>query len=171
MTVHTNKILVQRYYEEMWNTWNFALTDELPSAEISFRGLLGVEALGRMAFCEYMRQVRNAFPDFHNKIEQLVAEGDQVIARLQYTGTIEERYSACGLQASRSTTQAWRFSALPGAALRRDGSLEISSASFGSSERKRSRTPRIESLGQYNADFCRRRDGCSWRSGGSSIDF
>jgi predicted ester cyclase len=40
-----------------------------------------------MAFCKYMRQVRNAFPDFHNKIEQLVAEGDQVIARLQYTGT------------------------------------------------------------------------------------
>jgi predicted ester cyclase len=34
-----------------------------------------------------MRQVRNAFPDFHNKIEQLVAEGHQVIARLQYTDT------------------------------------------------------------------------------------
>lgn len=46
-----------------------------------------MEARGRMAFCEYMRRVRNAFPDFHNKIEQLVAEGDQVVARLQYTGT------------------------------------------------------------------------------------
>lgn len=67
MTVHTNKILVQRYYEEMWNTWNFALTDELLSAEISFRGSLGVEALCRMVFCEYKRQVRNGFPDFHNR--------------------------------------------------------------------------------------------------------
>ena len=87
MTLHTNKILVQRYYEEMWNTWNFALADELLSAEISFRGSLGVEVRGRLAFCEYMRRVRNAFPDFHNKIEQLVAEGDRVAARLQYTGT------------------------------------------------------------------------------------
>ena len=40
-----------------------------------------------MAFCEYMSRVRSAFPDFHNKIEQLVAEGDRVAARLQYTGT------------------------------------------------------------------------------------
>ena len=45
-----------------------------------------MEARGRTAFCEYMRQVRNAFPDFHNKIEQL-AEGDRVAARLQYRGT------------------------------------------------------------------------------------
>ena len=87
MTVHTNKILVQRYYKEMWNTWNFALADELLSAEISFRGSLGTELRGRSAFCEYMRRTRNAFPDFHNKIEQLIAEGDRVAARLQYTGT------------------------------------------------------------------------------------
>lgn len=87
MTLYTNKILVQRYYEEMWNTWNFALADELLSAEISFRGSLGVEVRGRLAFCEYMRRVRNAFPDFHNKIEQLVSEGDRVAARLHYTGT------------------------------------------------------------------------------------
>jgi len=87
MTVRKNKILVQRYYDEMWNTWNFALTDELLSAEISFRGSLGAEVRGRSAFCEYMRRVQNAFPDFHNKIEKLVSEGDQVVARLQYTGT------------------------------------------------------------------------------------
>lgn len=87
MAEHTNKILVQRYYEDMWNTWNFALADELLSAEISFRGSLGEELRGRSAFCEYMRRVQNAFPDFHNKIEQLVAEGDQVVARLKYTGT------------------------------------------------------------------------------------
>ena len=87
MTVRTNRALVQRYYNEMWNTWNFALADELLSAEISFRGSLGVDVRGRSAFCDYMRRVRNAFPDFHNKIEQLVAEGDRVAARLQYTGT------------------------------------------------------------------------------------
>ena len=83
MTVRMNKILVQRNYEEMWNTWNFTLADELLSAEISFRGSLGVEVRGRSAFCDSMRRVRTVFPDFHNKIEQLVAEGDRVVARLQ----------------------------------------------------------------------------------------
>jgi predicted ester cyclase len=34
-----------------------------------------------------MRSVRRAFPDFHNNVEELIAEGDQVAARLTYTGT------------------------------------------------------------------------------------
>ena len=34
-----------------------------------------------------MRAVRRAFPDFHNRIDALVAEGDTVVARLTYTGT------------------------------------------------------------------------------------
>jgi predicted ester cyclase len=34
-----------------------------------------------------MRSVRQPFPDFHNHIEDLIAEGDQVVARLTYTGT------------------------------------------------------------------------------------
>ncbi|HWU37535.1 MAG TPA: ester cyclase, partial [Candidatus Acidoferrum sp.] len=31
--------------------------------------------------------VRAAFPDFHNTIEELIAEGDKVVARLTYRGT------------------------------------------------------------------------------------
>jgi len=34
-----------------------------------------------------METVRRAFPDFHNRVEELVAEGDKVVARLTYTGT------------------------------------------------------------------------------------
>lgn len=86
MTEQANKALIRRYYEEMWNSWNFALVDELLSADISFRGSLGIKVQGLAAFCEYMRSVQRAFPDFHNKIKQLVAEGDHVVARLNYTG-------------------------------------------------------------------------------------
>jgi len=31
--------------------------------------------------------VRTAFPDFHNTIEELIAEGDSVVARLTYRAT------------------------------------------------------------------------------------
>jgi steroid delta-isomerase-like uncharacterized protein len=86
-TYSANKALIQRYYNELWNTWNFALADELLAADISFRGSLGAEMRGREAFRCYMRQVQAAFPDFHNSIEQLVEESDHIVGRLTYSGT------------------------------------------------------------------------------------
>jgi steroid delta-isomerase-like uncharacterized protein len=87
MPEHGNKNLVARYYTEMWNKWDFALVEELLAKEILFRGSLGAEMRGRSAFCHYMRRVQGAFPDFRNEIEEMVAEGNRVVARLTYTGT------------------------------------------------------------------------------------
>jgi steroid delta-isomerase-like uncharacterized protein len=87
MSQQPNKNLVVRYYHEMWNKWNFALADELLAKEISFRGSLGTETHGRATFCDYMRRVQGAFPDFHNEIEEMIAERNRVFARLTYTGT------------------------------------------------------------------------------------
>jgi steroid delta-isomerase-like uncharacterized protein len=87
MSLVENKSLVRQYYEEMWNRWDFTLADELIAETVAFRGSLGVTVQGREGFQDYMRAVRRAFPDFHNRIEELLAEGDQVVARLTYTGT------------------------------------------------------------------------------------
>jgi steroid delta-isomerase-like uncharacterized protein len=87
MPLEDNKFLVRRYYEEMWNRWDFALADELVAEGVAFRGSLGDSVCGRTGFKDYMRAVRRAFPDFHNHVEELVAEGDRVVARLTYTGT------------------------------------------------------------------------------------
>lgn len=84
-----NKDLIRRFFAEMWNEWNFDLAKEIVAPEISFRGSLGDEMRGRAAFCDYMRKVRAAFPDFHNAIENIVAENDQFVARLTYSGTHE----------------------------------------------------------------------------------
>lgn len=82
-----NKNLIRRYYDEMWNPWNFAKADDLLADGIVFRGSLGTATRGRPQFCDYMRQVQRAFPDFHNTIEEIAAEDDLVVARLAYTGT------------------------------------------------------------------------------------
>lgn len=81
------KDLVHRYYEALWNRWDIALADDLLTESVTFRGSLGVSVRGRAGFKEYVRTVRRAFPDFHNRIEELIAEGDRVVARLTYTGT------------------------------------------------------------------------------------
>jgi len=82
-----NKNLIRRFFDEMWNPWNFAKADELLSPDITFRGTLGPELKGRDAFRAYMRQVQAAFPDFHNTILQMTAEDDRVTARTFYRGT------------------------------------------------------------------------------------
>ena len=87
MPLEDNKLLVRRYYEEMWNRWDFALADGLVAEGVAFRGSLGQSVEGRDGFKEYVRAVRRAFPDFHNHVEELVAEGDRVVARLTDTGT------------------------------------------------------------------------------------
>src|SRR4029077_11246869 len=87
MSPQQNKLLIRRYYDELWNRWDFALVDALIAEDFVFRGSLGVSVRGREGFRDYMRTVRRAFPDFHNQIEEMIAEGDRVVARLTYTGT------------------------------------------------------------------------------------
>jgi [ribosomal protein S18]-alanine N-acetyltransferase len=79
--------LLQRYYEQLWNRWNFDLADELLTEDFVFRGSLGNEIRGREAFKNYMRLVQSAFSDFHNDIEQSISSPPFLIARLRYSAT------------------------------------------------------------------------------------
>jgi steroid delta-isomerase-like uncharacterized protein len=87
VTENANKDVVRRYYEAMWNRWDLSLARELLTEDLRFRGSLGTEANGIGEFCRYARSVWLAFPDFHNEIEKLLAEGDRVAVRLTFTGT------------------------------------------------------------------------------------
>jgi steroid delta-isomerase-like uncharacterized protein len=87
VSVEANKAIVRRYYAELWNRWELALIDELIAPDITFRGSLGMTAHGRDGFAAYLAAVRAAFPDFHNAVDELIGEGDRVVARLTYRGT------------------------------------------------------------------------------------
>jgi steroid delta-isomerase-like uncharacterized protein len=82
-----NKSLVRRYYSEVWNAWSAVALEELISPDIVFRGSIGTAVKGIAAFQQYVNRIRSAFPDFYNHVEELIAEGDKVAARLMYTGT------------------------------------------------------------------------------------
>ena len=81
------KALVRRYYSEVWNKWSLPALEELISPDITFRGSIGAAVSGIAEFQQYVNRIRAAFPDFHNHIEELIAEGEKVAARLTYTGT------------------------------------------------------------------------------------
>ena len=81
------KSLVRRYYAEVWNAWSASALEELISGDIVFRGSMGITVNGIDEFRQYVDKIRAAFPDFHNHIEELIAEGEKVAARITYTGT------------------------------------------------------------------------------------
>ena len=85
--MHDYKLLVRRYYFELWNAWSAAALEELISPDIVFHGSIGTAVKGIAEFTQYVDKIRSAFPDFHNHIEELIAEGNKVAARLIYTGT------------------------------------------------------------------------------------
>ena len=82
-----NKELVRKYYSDLWNKWDPQAAAEIISEDVSFHGSLGLTVKGRDGFQGYVDLVRSAFPDFHNRVDDLIAEGDKVVARLTYTGT------------------------------------------------------------------------------------
>lgn len=80
MTTKSNKAVVSRFFEEVFNKRNISLVDELVSpnfynhnASIQVRGIEGIKR-GMQAQFE-------AFPDIHTVIEDLIAEGDKVVVR------------------------------------------------------------------------------------------
>ena len=82
-----NKAIIRRYYDDLWNAWNLEAAEDLISPEIEFRGSLGITVQGIDGFKGYVATVRSAFPDFHNHVQDLIAEGNKVVARLTYRGT------------------------------------------------------------------------------------
>ncbi len=79
--------LIRRYYSELWNAWSTTALEELISPNIAFRGSIGTAVHGIEEFKQYVNTIRSAIPDFHNHIEEIIGEGDKVVARLTYTGT------------------------------------------------------------------------------------
>lgn len=91
MNEDLNTTLVHRFYEDLWNAWRLDIADEILSPTLSFRGSLGSSTRGREEFKAYVERVRSAFPDWHNQIDELLAVGDRVVARLTWSGTHQGR--------------------------------------------------------------------------------
>lgn len=86
MSTEDNKANARRFYEEVWNQRNLAITDELSAINFVDQSLQppvhGLEGLKR-----FISMYLTAFPDIHFTIEDLISEGDKVVVRYTATGT------------------------------------------------------------------------------------
>ena len=84
-----NKALIRRWFEEVWNQGNSKTIDELLDKNGVIHGLVdanGEPVRGLKAFHEFHDQFHNAFSDLDISVDDIVAEGDRVVARCSVRG-------------------------------------------------------------------------------------
>ena len=84
MSVEENKAVVLRAFEEI-NRGDLDAASGYVAPDLALNG----EQIGREAYKRRDEAMRAAFPDLRYDIEDLVAEGDTVVARWRMTGTHE----------------------------------------------------------------------------------
>jgi steroid delta-isomerase-like uncharacterized protein len=93
MAVHApaeaQRAVVHRFVEEFWNQGQIAAADELMSRDaVIHEPVSGTpEDLKAMAI-----SMREAFPDWHSTVEEMVVEGDRVVERWTGRGTHEGEF-------------------------------------------------------------------------------
>lgn len=87
MSTEDNKALVRRLIEVVWNQGNLSIFDELYAPNFIFHdpGLPHVRT--REEDKQWIAGILKSFPDFHITIEDVIAEGDQVVVRMTGRGT------------------------------------------------------------------------------------
>ncbi|MBA3914453.1 MAG: ester cyclase [Acidobacteriales bacterium] len=72
-------ILIQRWFEEVWNQKRIEAMEELSSPDAISHGHTA-QPIGMAEFREFARSMQAAFPDIHFTLEKPVVEGDRAAA-------------------------------------------------------------------------------------------
>jgi len=87
MSSEENRSLTRRFYEEVWNKGNLdAVADLLTSDFVDHAAPPGFPQ-GLEGAKQVFMMYRGAFPDFRLTVEDVIAEGDKVVARWVTQGT------------------------------------------------------------------------------------
>jgi steroid delta-isomerase-like uncharacterized protein len=83
MAIEANKALVRRFYDEVINARNLDAIGTLLTPDFVHNG----EARGQAGQRAAIETLFTAFPDMRAMIDGMVAEGDEVAARMTWRGT------------------------------------------------------------------------------------
>ena len=87
MSVEENKRSVERAFARLFNHGELALADELVSADYLNHEAPPDVPRGPVGFRQMVTLLRTAFPDIHYETEEIIGEGDKVVARTRMSGT------------------------------------------------------------------------------------
>lgn len=81
MSTEQNKTVVRRFSEELISKGNMAVADELIAENYVNHNPIPGQMPGREGFKRSVAGLRTAFPDLHEAVEEMIAEGDRVVVR------------------------------------------------------------------------------------------
>jgi steroid delta-isomerase-like uncharacterized protein len=89
MLSETNKTVVRRLFEEVWNKGKLNVLDEITAKDHVSSGPGSLPGLptGPEGSKQFVTVYRNAFPDVHFTIDEQLADGDKVVTRWTADGT------------------------------------------------------------------------------------
>lgn len=87
MSIERNKAIVHRLFD-VWNTGRLDAIEELyaPDFVADYRPYAPLRH-GHDAIKQMITRAHIAFPDYHEELEEMIAEGDKVVVRLTISGT------------------------------------------------------------------------------------
>jgi steroid delta-isomerase-like uncharacterized protein len=86
-SVQDNKAVIRQYLEEAWNLKNLGILDQLTASNYS-RYISGqASPLDREGQKQRIASFHQGLPDVHLTLEDMVAEGDKVVFRINLHGT------------------------------------------------------------------------------------
>jgi steroid delta-isomerase-like uncharacterized protein len=87
--LEANKALIRRWFEEVWNKGRADAIAEMMAEEAVAHGLSDDAAKplrGPQGFLPFHKQFREAFPNIEVVVDDVIAEGDRVVARCSVRG-------------------------------------------------------------------------------------
>ncbi len=85
-----NKDLARQFFEQIWNQGDESAIDRFIAEDAA--GNDPKFGVGRESFRLQWRKWREAFPDIHFAVEEIIAEGNTVVTRWHLTGTHKGEY-------------------------------------------------------------------------------
>ncbi|MBK8428710.1 MAG: ester cyclase [Lewinellaceae bacterium] len=104
MSIEENKNIVRRY-QEAYNNCDFDALAELVSADVLTPNIIAGMPSGLEGAKVVHQTTLIGMPDYHTNIEDLIAEGDKVVARVTMTGTHTGNFWGIPATAEGSTSQ------------------------------------------------------------------
>jgi predicted ester cyclase len=80
------KLLIERFYDELWEQGREDCVPSILHADLSFKGSLGPEALDLGGYVSYLRSVRAGLSKYRCEILSLIADGPSAAAQIRFSG-------------------------------------------------------------------------------------
>ena len=102
MSAGENKAIARRGYEAI-NQNNLDALDEVAAPDLTDHDPAPGQAPGLEGVKQWFSSMHTAFPDFRMNVEDMIAEGDKVVARVRMSGTHQGEFMGIDATGNRVT--------------------------------------------------------------------